>query len=99
MPAKVKTVSISMGRMENGMTPLVTVDGTIFVKSIKIWITKQSLMVIKIGHRQVAVKRAGCFMLKARFQPQEFTIATLLLKPQKLPCFNEIHDKYFFDMP
>ena len=83
MPAKVKTVSISMGRMENGMTPLVTVDGTIFVRFIKIWITKQSLMVIKIGHRQVAVKRAGCFMLKARFQPQKLTIATL--KYTKIP--------------
>ena len=78
MPAKVKIVSISMGRMENGMTPLVTVDGIIFVKSIKIWIIKQSLMVIKIGPRLVAAKRAGCFMLKTRFQPQESTIATLI---------------------
>ena len=89
MPAKVKIVSISMARMENGMTPLVTVDGIIFVKSIKIWIIKQSLMVIKIGHRQVAVKRAGCFMLKARFSSQRLTIATFNLKAQKLPWFNE----------
>ena len=77
MPAKVKIVSISMGRMENGMTPLVTVDGIIFVRFIKIWITKQSLMVIKIGPRQVAAKKAGCFMLKARFPSQKLTIATL----------------------
>ena len=70
MLAKVKIVSISMAQMENGMMLLVIVDGIIFVKSIKIWITKQNLMGIKIGHQQVAVKRAGCFMLKARFTSQ-----------------------------
>jgi len=42
MLEKVKIVFISMARTENGMTPPVIVDGTIFVRFIKTWITKQS---------------------------------------------------------